>query len=66
MNITDFKSGEKIDDFDLTMISCCDESDLTLIKNERSDASYKYLIICTNCKQIKGTIRWNNEIKLKN
>lgn len=39
----------------------CNEPSLYVIKNNRSDASFKYYIHCDKCKQWVGRINWNDE-----
>ena len=42
----------------------CKSKETGLIKNERSDASYSYLIVCKKCDATIGTIRWDDTIRL--
>jgi hypothetical protein len=63
--IIHFKTGEEVSNDFYTLLanvsSCCD-SDLQLIKNERSDASYQYLLWCPKCKKTLCKIDWSDKI----
>lgn len=46
----------------LENINPCCNNELYLIKNERSDASYKYRLYCFRCKKILCKIDWSNKV----
>ena len=63
--ITNFKTQKEVgNDFYtlLANVSCkCGSKHLIIIKNERSDASYQYLVDCQKCQKTLGKIDWNEE-----
>ena len=67
MIIKDFKTGKNVSNDFYTLlanVSCnCGSKELTLVKNERSDASYEYLVICSKCKNKIGKITWENQFE---
>lgn len=63
--ITHFKTGGEVsNDFYILLanvITCCD-SEINLIKNERSDASYQYNLWCPKCRKLLCKIGWDDNV----
>ena len=63
--ITHFKTGKEVsNDFYILLanINPCCKSELKLVKNERTDASYQCHLWCPKCRESLCKIDWNDVI----
>ena len=63
--IIHFKNGKEVSNDFYTLlvnvIPCC-ESELNLVKNERSDARYQYHLWCPKCRKSLCKIDWHDKV----
>ena len=65
--IIDFKTQQEANKNFYKILANVDcDNDLELVKNERSDASYQYLVRRLDNKNIIGKIGWNNKFVSNN